>query len=251
MLFRSRHAAEVWLEFIEKWRRLFGLEGLVYLDIANEIPYFLPDFMDLLSKETGDDWSVLRFTAAQIDFLAEDINGALAMLHREHPEILFTGSIHGDLRWLDVPLNFDCLDVHFYADADPRWSQRTRFEDYLSVLYTSDEWHSEFSDACMKASRAAAPMFRARQRGKLAHFAQWSRRLGMPLTTSESWASWFYYDSLDLDWQWLLNWAKWSVEDAIEFGMWGWTPHNFVQPQFKNWQNVKWHRHLTELFLNS
>ena len=33
---------------------------------------------------------------------------------------VFTASIHGDLRWLDVPLELDCLDVHFYADADPR-----------------------------------------------------------------------------------------------------------------------------------
>ena len=69
--------------------------------------------------------------------------------------------------------------------------------------------------------------------------------------TSESWAAWYYYDSPDLDWGWLLEWASWSVEDAIEYKMWGWTPHNYCQPQFTNWQDVKWHRRLTEKFLAS
>ena len=68
------------------------------------------------------------------------------------------------------------------------------------------------------------PMLRAAQRSRLSAFAAWAELNGMPLTTSESWASWFYYDSPDLDWQWLLEWAEWSVEDAIEYRLWGWTP---------------------------
>jgi hypothetical protein len=94
-------------------------------------------------------------------------------------------------------------------------------------------------------------MYRARQRAKLAAFAEWAERTGAPLTTSESWASWYYIDSPDLDWKWLLEWAEWSVEDAIDFKMWGWTPHNYCQPQFENWRDVEWHRRLTERFLNS
>ena len=33
--------------------------------------------------------------------------------------------------------------------------------------------------------------------------------------------------------------------------MWGWTPHNYVQPQFRNWQDAKWHQKLTQRFLQS
>ena len=102
-----------------------------------------------------------------------------------------------------------------------------------------------FSERCTAAHAAVAPMLRSRHARQLANFAAWSNRFGMPLTTSESWASWYYFDSSDLDWGWLLEWAEWSVEDAIEFGMWGWTPHNYVQPQFANWQDVRWHRRLT------
>jgi hypothetical protein len=85
----------------------------------------------------------------------------------------------------------------------------------------------------------------------MAEFANWAARRGAPLTTSEAWASWFYFDDPQLDWGWLLDWAKWSVEDAIAFKFWGWTPHNYVQPQFANWKDAKWHRTLNERFLQS
>ena len=94
-------------------------------------------------------------------------------------------------------------------------------------------------------------MFRARQRAKLGAFAELSQRRGIPLLTTESWACWYYIDSPDLDWGWLLEWAEWSVEDAIEYRMWGWTPHNYCQPQFTNWKDAAWHRRLTDRFLRS
>lgn len=245
-------AAEVWAEMLRHWKRLLGFDGLVYLDIANEIPFFLPGFMDKFNNETGSGWGeVGAFTPQQVQFLAGDINKALTSLQREFPELRFTGSIHDDVRWLDVPLEFDCLDVHFYISADERWNQRTHFSDHMQELFTDTSWHADFSDRCTKAIQAAGPMCRARQRHRLARFSQWAAERGMPLTTSESWASWFYFDSPDLDWGWLLEWAENSVDDAIEYGMWGWTPHNYVQPQFVNWKDVRWHRRLTDKFLRS
>jgi hypothetical protein len=245
-------AAELWITMLHEWKRRFGFAGLTYVDLANEVPYFLPGFMDRFREETGEPWGGSpRFSARQIEFLAKELNDAFALLRREFPELRFTASIHGDERWLDVPVDFDCLDVHFYADADRRWSQRTRFGEHMSHLFTDASWHREFSDRCAMTHAAVAPMLRARQHAKLASFAAWSSRFGMPLTTSESWASWYYFDSPELDWGWLLEWAEWSVEDAIEFGMWGWTPHNYVQPQFANWRDVRWHRRLTERFLRS
>jgi hypothetical protein len=94
-------------------------------------------------------------------------------------------------------------------------------------------------------------MYRASQRSKLASFAAWSAHNGIPLVTTESWACWFYRDNKALDWSWLLEWAEWSLEDAIEYGMWGWTPHNYCQPQFENWKDARWHRRLTDRFLRS
>jgi hypothetical protein len=245
--------AEMWAVLLTDWKKRFGFDRLVYVDIANETPYFFPDLQDRLKKVAGADFEdTSAFSPAVIAFLADEINKPLALLRREFPELRFTTSIHGDLRWLDVPLELDCLDVHFYSDADPRWTDRTRFNEFVSDgLFKNDKWFAEYSERSMKTARAVAPMLRARERFKASQFAEWAERRGAPLTTSESWATWFYIDHPKLDWSWLLDWAKWSVDDAIACKFWGWTPHNYVQPQFANWKEVRWHRTLTERFLNS
>jgi hypothetical protein len=245
-----REAAEIWMPFLRQWKTEFGFEHLLYVDIHNEVPFFMKGYKELLKEKVGLDWEKgLPFTSEQIDFLSHDLNGAMRLLQREFPELPFTASLHGDERWLDVPLHFDCLDVHFYLDADQRWVNRTKFDEWVARMYTEDGWFKEFSDRCRKARNAAMPMLFQRQQQKLADFASWSRRFGMPLTTSESWSSWYYLDHPDLDWAWLLEWAEMTVEGAIAHGMWGWTPHNYVQPQFENWKDVHWHKRLTSRFL--
>lgn len=245
--------AEMWATMLTDWKQRFGFDRLLYVDIANETPYFFPGFQERIKSTTGKGFGDLpAFSAEQIAFMAEEINKALALLRREFPELRFTTSIHGDLRWLDVPLELDCLDVHFYADADPRWTERTRFDEFSSEgLFVNDSWFKEFSERCTKTSKAMAPMLRARQRFKMKEFADWAARRGSPLTTSEAWSTWFYIDNPQLDWSWLLDWSAWTVEDAIDYNFWGWTPHNYVQPQFKNWSDVKWLRSLNERFLSS
>ena len=244
--------AEMWLEMLREWKRRFGFDRLVYMDLANEVPFFFPGFRERLKAATGADWDAPVLSPEQNQFVAAELNGALRMLRREFPELRYTCSIHGDLRWLDIPVELDCLDVHFYADADPRWTERTRFNEFIKDgLFSNSAWHAELSQRCGAAQAAIAPMLRARQRYKLSQFAAWAQQRGAPLTTTESWASWFYYDAPDLDWGWLLEWAAWTVEDAIDYRMWGWTPHNYVQPQFANWQDVQWHQRLNQRFLNS
>ena len=238
--------ARAWIRMLEEWGKRFGFDGCVYVDLNNEFPYFLSGQSDHFEEKGGARWS-----PDWRRVVGEETNAALAGMREAFPELRFMVSIHGDTRWMDVELELDCMDVHFYADADPRWSARTKFGSFASQFFKETSWHKEFSQRCSKARDAAAAMYRARQRAKVAAFAGWAEERGMPLTTSESWSSWYYIDSPDLDWSWLLEWAEWSVEDAIDFQMWGWTPHNYCQPQFANWQDVSWHRRLTERFLRS
>ena len=246
-----REAAEIWVPFLHQWKKAFGFQQLVYVDIHNEVPFFMSGYKQLLKEQVGCDWDAgLPFTPEQVDFLAADLNGGMKILQREFPELRFTASIHADERWMRVPLEFDCLDVHFYLDTDPRWTNRTRFPEFIADgIFANDAWFREFSDRCGKAHHAVLPMLFQRQQEKLARFATWAARCGMPLTTSESWSTWYYCDHPDLDWAWLLEWAEMTVEGAIAQRMWGWTPHNYVQPHFANWKDVDWHRKLTNRFL--
>lgn len=248
-----KQGAEMWAVTLHEWKERFGFDRLVYVDIANETPYFFPNLQKRFRAATGQDFGAARrFSSEQIGFLQEEINPALALLRREFPELRFTTSIHGDTRWFDVPLQLDCLDVHFYADADPRWTKRTRFDEFAGdQLFETSTWFADFSRRCTETARSMAPMLRARQRYQMAQFADWATEIGAPLTTSEGWASWYYIDNPNLDWGWLLDWSAWTVEDAIALGFWGWTPNNYAQPQFEIWDNVPWQRALNERFLGS
>lgn len=162
-----------------------------------------------------------RWSPEWNEFTMSEVNGCLRELRQEFPELRFMVSLHGDVKWIDLGLELDVMDIHFYSDADPKFNDRTLFDRHAGEFFRTDALYKDFSDRCMQSHRAMAPMYRARQRSKLSAFAAWSQEVGIPLVTSESWASWFYWDHPDLDWHWLLEWAEWSVEDAIEYGMWG------------------------------
>jgi hypothetical protein len=237
---------EKWRIMLRQWKKRFGFEKCVYVDLANEFPYFLNGHMQNTIKNCGGRW-----TRQWNDFIKQEVATCLRALRLEFPELRFMVSLHGDVRWIDLELELDVMDIHFYSDADPRFNDRTLFDKNAGEFFINDELYKDFSDRCLKSHRSMAPMYRACQRSKLAAFSEWSIRSGVPLVTTESWASWFYCDHPDLDWSWLLEWAEWSVEDAHDFHMWGWTPHNYCQPQFRNWRDARWHRRLTERFLKS
>ena len=238
-------AAEVWAAMLRQWKRRFGFDRCVYVDLNNEFPCFLASQQQDLVKQSGPQWS-----PEWSKLVCKTVNEALGRMRDEFPELLFTVSLHGNVEYCGIDFELDCMDIHFYSDADPRWFERTRFHKYAGNFFHGTDGRKDFSDRC-EAARSAAAMFRARQRAKVAAFAEMAVRRGMPLTTSESWASWYYIDCEEFNWDWLLEWAEWSVEDAVDYGMWGWTPHNYVQPQFENWKDVEWHRRLTRKFLRS
>ncbi len=238
--------AELWIEFLHQWKERFGFDRCVYVDLNNEFPCFLSGLSEWLTKEGGEPWS-----DGWCELVTRQINDSMARMRAEFPELRFMVSLHGDVRYTQLELELDCMDIHFYSDADPRWAQRTGFYDYCPKMFKSDDWHAEFSAKANTHNTIAAAMSRARQRAKVGAFAGVAEARGIPLLTTESWASWFCVDSPTMDWKWLLEWAEWSVQDAIDYRMWGWCPHNYVQPQFENWKDVAWHQKLTSQFLKS
>jgi hypothetical protein len=241
-----RDITECWKVFLGQWKERFGFENCIYVDLSNEFPYFLNGYLERTFEEYNGRWSP-EWNA----YIEREVNGCLRELRQMFPEVRFILSLHGDVNWINLNLELDAMDIHFYSDADPRFVDRTLFDLYMKDFFTTDSFFKDFSDRCMASHKIMAPAYRARQRSKLAAFSSWSQESGIPLLTSESWASWYYMDHKDLNWSWLLDWAEWSVEDAIEYKMWGWTPHNYCQPQFENWKDVRWHRRLTDRFLRS
>ena len=63
------------------------------------------------------------------------------------------------------------------------------------------------------------PMLFQKQQQRLANFSSWAKSHGMPLTTSESWFTWYYINHPELNWDWLLEWAEMTVDGAIAHRM--------------------------------
>lgn len=251
----TRQGAELWARQLRALKAEAGLDGIAFVDFANEMPYFFPGFLDAFDAvhpERGKgQWSATpSFSPEQRAFLRSELEGPIQALQAEFPTLRFTHSLHGDPRWLDVGLRaFDCLDIHFYADADPRWVARTGFQDLMRTMFDDDAGYREFSVRATAAYREVGPMLLARQYALMAQFAAWSAETGMPLVCTEGWSSWFYFDHPDLDWSWLLDWSAEAMAAAGALGFWGVTTHNYAQPQFENWGDAGWHRRLNEAFL--
>lgn len=241
-----QEVTDCFLRLLEAWRGRFGFDRCLYVDLSNEYPYFLNDHLQRIADAHGERWS-----PAWCAFVSGEVNGVLRAARSAFPEVRFMVSLHDETPWINLGLELDVMDIHFYATADPRYLQRSNFGQYYERAFYDDSVYKDLSDRSVKSHRIMAPMYRARQRTKIAAFSRWSQECGIPLLTTESWANWFWIDHPDMDWGWLLDWAEWSVEDAIDYGMWGWTPHNYCQPQFQNWQDVAWHRRLTDKFLHS
>ncbi len=83
--------------------------------------------------------------------------------------------------------------------------------------------------------------------------ADWSRRLGKLVATTECWGVVNYKDGPGRDWSWIKELCAVGVEAAIGTGRWeAIATSNFCGPQFVGmWRDIAWHRHLTDQIKNA
>lgn len=79
--------------------------------------------------------------------------------------------------------------------------------------------------------------------------AEWSKRIGKPLITTECWAVVDYKDWPLLNWDWILELNAIGVKAAAATGRWaGMVTSNFCGPQFHGmWREKEWHQKMTDI----
>lgn len=133
---------------LTEWEKRFGLENCLYVDLSNEFPYFLDDYLTKSFKNFGPRWSPEWNSG-----IREEVDTCLRMLRGAFPGLRFTVSLHGDIRWIELDLELDVMDIHFYADADKRFNDRTRFDNNVSDFLRDESLFSDFSQRCIKSRK--------------------------------------------------------------------------------------------------
>lgn len=87
----------------------------------------------------------------------------------------------------------------------------------------------------------------------VANLAQWSRRTGKPLITTECWSLVDFKDGPMLEWDWIKHLCEVGVTQAVSEGCWAAiATSNFCGPQFVGmWRDIAWHQRLTQMIKNA
>lgn len=227
--------ADVWVKTLDYIRDWGELDTILYVDLCNEWPIdaWAPYF-------TSQHGNAALFSDPSVDWMRR----ASAAFKKSYPDIPLTISFSDSYMQLDDDMSYlDFLEPHIWMASSSEFYQKvgynfSRFDDagYINMqrkgeqLYYEDKAHY---DDCLVDT--------------IERIADWSRRTGKPLVTTECWSVVDYKDWPLLKWDWILNLNELGVRTAAATGRWaGMATSNFCGPQFVGmWRELQWHRDMT------
>ena len=257
--------ARIWLETLDLLSDA-GLHGrIVWVDICNEFPLsrWAPEpYANIFqSKRFGDLWMVLNLSRKWDEGVKQRMknyfDGAIMPLREKYPALKYTFSFQAlgsrQIQEIDVS-KFDLAEVHIWVSDYMKWVFRTGqilmlvgFPKYPVNLRIHAK---RMANLYPKHREEYIRMLEAR----IAFWAQWGKKNGIPLFTTEAWGPINYSDiapaGTGAEWDWVKDIAEHGVRMASERGWQGICTSNFCQPHFVGmWTDVGWHKRITDLIL--
>lgn len=246
------------------------LSPVVYVDFDQEFPHFSPLTPELnhLGQQTSNEnfsasdameaagnvntnFDKLNWNPEQMNFVRSYLTSTLNYFQKKYPELRFTFSF--TTHWKEVRAmhinNFDVLELHFWMSQSERFNTRTGFNALQKDRGEHD--YNDYMDRVEKTMKSIRPMLMKDMHNRLAWAKEWSEELAAPLVTTEAWGPWWHMDHHDLDWKWLYDWCKESMNASSDYELWGATPWNYSHPYWENWKNVEWYNQLNRRFLEN
>ena len=257
--------ARIWLETLDLLSNA-GLHGrIVWVDICNEfsLSRWAPEpYANIFqSKRFGDLWMVLNLSRKWDEGVKQRMknyfDGAIMPLREKYPALKYTFSFQAlgsrQIQEIDVS-KFDLAEVHIWVSDYMQWMFRTGqilmhigFPKYPVNLRIHAK---RMANLYPKHREEYIRMLEAR----IAFWAQWGKKNGIPLFTTEAWGPINYSDitpaGTGAEWDWVKDIAEHGVRMASERGWQGICTSNFCQPHFPGmWADVGWHKRITDLIL--
>lgn len=232
--------ADIWLKTLSLIAEAGLLDAILFVDLCNEwptdcwAPFYLPrdEKSRLWESEDSFAWQYAAVSAVRAQF----------------PDIPLTFSHTYNVNSGQTQSNPDFLDF-----VEPHIWMTTVSDFYKRIDYTFQRFDlSGYERLALHGEslyRADPQHWQAQLLQAIEVNAEWSRRIGKPLVTTECWGVVDYKDWPLLDWGWVKELCALGTQAAVGTGCWGAiATSNFCAPQFHGmWRDVAWHQQLTSL----
>ena len=170
---------------------------------------------------------------------------SIKALREHYPDLNYTFSFTTEYeKCLSEDVSaLDLLELHCWIIQFSDFYKRIGFE------YTP--WGHEQFRKIVKSGETEYYKNKKEYQEKLARgielLADWSRKSGKPIGTTECWGPIDYKDYPMLEWSWVKEICAFGTIEATKHGRWKYiATSNFCGPQFTGmWRDIEWHRKLT------
>jgi hypothetical protein len=225
--------AAVWVKTLDSIDAEGLLKNIEFVDLSNEFPIpvwtpFLEDGFVRNSPE-GRHW----------------MKDSIRILREQYPDLNYTFSFTTEYENClseDVSA-LDLLELHCWIIQFSDFYKRIGFE------YTP--WGHEQFRKIVRSGKTEYYTNKKEYQEKLVKgielLAEWSRKSGKPIGTTECWGPIDYKDYPLLEWSWVKEICAFGTIEATKQGRWKYiATSNFCGPQFTGmWRDIEWHRKLT------
>jgi hypothetical protein len=229
-----------WIKTLDLIAEAGYLDSILYVDLCNEWP--------------GEDWAPFvqpRLTYGDWDKPAslDYMHKAIALVRARYPRmpLLFSCAEDRPESYLAQDLSdFDLLDPHIWM------VQQNGGEFYKLAEYGYERFDAKgYTNLSLKAEdiyRARPEYWQKALVQAIDRHAAVSRKMKMPLITTECWGLVDYKDWPLLKWDWVKDLCALGVQRAASTGQWlAIASSNFCGPQFAGmWRDKPWHQRLTQ-----
>ena len=260
--------ARIWTETLG----FLGEQGLLdiveWVDLGNEFPSvsFMPSVVAHINRDLGPGDQIGRlqgylrpYTPTQAAAISAYMEQVIAPLKLRFPSLSFCFSLLGDgttatFAHHDLS-SFDLLEPHIWLGQNSGFGLQSGLDLFLAEGFGPIQTPHINLGVQTLANRT---YFSQRD-----HLLDWlgtamdswvelGNRLGVPVYTTEAWASTNYYDLPSLDsggrtWEWIFDTATQAAAMAKQRGWTGICSSNFCEPIFPAfYDDVAWHRRITD-----
>jgi len=247
----------VWSSTLRTLDQAKLLDCVIWVDLCNEWPLrrWAPAAYDeIFGAPTGrwDGHDVLHrpWTDGECSKI-ETYLSATSRLRAQYPDLAFTFSLLDcpGLRQIDLG-SLDLLEVHEWLTEDPEFARSTAF---AAVQEGGPETLAHHLRLAYSALTTEPQQWLNVADARRAAWADLAAHTRKPLVTTEGWAS-VWCGDVPPDqpgWSFTKTVGSAAVRNALKLGWKGVCTSNFSQPHFRElWNDLGWHRKLTNLIRN-